>query len=252
MYVVTLSYHDVVWEDRDYRDVYTKKEFVYDEECNMVSLARQIKGREDSMERQLLNITSIKDEDKRIIAAILSSKGILRLEFIESRDCLEAFGSNENAAYRFLFCPTENKNGYLGFMVKMDKDAALQSDIRNSSSHIYAVKVLDKSTNDTKRMLVSIVQVIQEDLMSSNYKAKYGGKSSNTSTKGESKTDVHGKRTNLGIIMGINGELLNSYNESSFTKEYMNDVCEEFEYTYTGGVLKLNDTPPYDMTKYRL
>ena len=222
------------------RDMYLKhKDIVYDIYGNRITLVEQIRNNEHRLLSILNPIEKIKDDDKDIFAAILSSKDMENVDYIEYDDYLEIFCENDEAAYRFLIKESSNKNGYWGIINKMMKSADLQTDTTNGSSIIYAFKASDKSTS-TKRFMISLVRVVQEDIDdTANNQKKYGETSNTHHVVNDYVVARHG-----GIFSG--GVAILATNEDTFTKKYLSEVSENIVYTYDNEQLKLNGRSAYE------
>lgn len=214
------------------------KDIVYDIYGNRITLAEQIKNNEHRLSSILKPIEKIKDDDKDIFAAILSSKGMENVDYIEYDDYMEIFCENNEAAYRFLIKESRDSSGYWGIINKMMKPADLQTDTTDGSSSIYAFKALNKSTS-TKRFMISLVRVIQEDIDdTTNNQKKYGETSNTHHVVNDYVVARHG-----GIFSG--GVAILATNEDTFVKKYLSEVSENIVYTYDGEQLKLNGRSAY-------
>lgn len=215
------------------------KNIVYDVYGDRITLAEQIKNSEHGFLTTLESIKQIKDDDKAILAAILTSKVMHNLDYIEHDDYLEIFCENDEASYRFLIKESVDSSGYWGIINKMLKSADLQTESTNGSSSIYAFKASDKSTA-TKRFMISLVRVVQEDIDNENDKQKKYGESSNT----HHVVNDYVVARSGGIFGG--GVAILATNEDTFTKKYLSEVSENIVYTYDGEHLKLNGRSAYE------
>ena len=219
----------------DIRFVLKHKDIVYDVYGDRITLDEQIKNSEHSLLTILESIKEIKDEDKAFFAAILTSKAMHNLDLIEHDDYLEIFCENDEASYRFLIKESVDSSGYWGIINKMHKSADLQTESTNGSSSIYAFKAADKSTS-TKRFMISLVRVVQEDIDNDTDNQKKYGESSNT----------HHTVNDYVIARSRRAVSILATNEDTFTKKYMSEVSENIVYTYDGEHLKLNGRSAYE------
>lgn len=213
---------------------------LYDQYGNRITLSEQIRENESRLLSILEPITKIKNDDKAIFAAILSSKVMDNVDYIEYDDCLEVFCENKDASYRFLLKESKDSNGYWGIINKMNRSAELQNNNNDGSSEVYAFKISDKSTS-TKRFMVSLVRVVQTDIGNEmNNKAKYG-ETSNTNHVVNDYVVASG----VGLLTGGGVDIL-ATNEDTFTKKYLSEVSENIIYTYENEKLKINGRSAYE------
>jgi hypothetical protein len=213
---------------------------LYDQYGNRITLSEQIRENESRLLSILEPITKIENDDKAIFAAILSSKVMDDVDYIEYDDCLEVFCENKDASYRFLLKESKDSNGYWGIINKMNRSAELQNNNNDGSSEVYAFKISDKSTS-TKRFMVSLVRVVQTDIGNEmNNEAKYG-ETSNTNHVVNDYVVASG----VGLLTGGGVDIL-ATNEDTFTKKYLSEVSENIIYTYENDKLKINGRSAYE------
>jgi hypothetical protein len=221
------------------------KNIVYDKEGNRITLQRQIRENESKLLLLLKDAEIIREEHKDIFAAILSSKNVSDIEYIENNDNIEVFCNNDECSYRFLLKRSTQNNGYWGIINKMGHSAELQTNTAEGSSSIYAIKISDKSTS-TKRLIISVERIVQNDMNNeSDNQKKYGEASNTHHIVNEYKVASSG-----GIFSG-DVEILPT-NEDTFTKKYLSEISENVVYTYTDGALKINGRDAYQGKKHKL
>lgn len=218
----------------DIRFVLKHKDIVYDVYGDRITLDEQIKNSEHGFLTILESVKQLKDDDKAIFAAIMTSKVMHNLDYIEHDDYLEVFCENEEASYRFLVKESVDSSGYWGIINKMLKSADLQTESSNGSSSIYAFKATDKSTS-TKRFMISLTRIVQDDSDNETNNQKKYGESSNTHHVVHDYVVARSRRA-VSIL---------ATNEDTFTKKYMSEVSENIVYTYDGENLKLNGRSAY-------
>jgi len=211
------------------------KNIMYDLHGNRITLSDQIKENETRLLSILKPVSMIKDNDKSIFAAILSSKLMDNVEYLENEDYLEVFCENDGASYRFMMKPS-TEGGYWGIINKMKGSADLQTKESDGSSEIYAFKIRDKSTS-TKRFMISLVRVVQD--IDAEYNQKKYGETSNTHHVVNDYVTVRSG----GLFSG--GAAIMATSEDSFTKTYLSEISENIIYTYDDGQLKLNGQNAY-------
>ena len=222
----------------DIRFVLKHKDIVYDVYGDRITLDEQIKNSEHGFLTILESVKQLKDDDKAIFAAILTSKVMHNLDYIEHDDYLEIFCENDEASYRFLIKESKDSSGYWGIINKMLKSAELQTETSDGSSSIYAFKASDKSTS-IKRFMISLVRIVQDDTDNETSKQKKYGESSNTHHIVHDHIVARG-----GGIFGGGAAIL-ATNEDTFTKKYLSEVSEIIVYTYDNTHLKLNGRSAY-------
>ena len=213
---------------------------LYDQYGNRITLSEQIRENESRLLSILEPITKIKNDDKAIFAAILSSKVMDNVDYLEYDDYIEVFCENKEASYRFLLKESKDGDGYWGIINKMKRSAELQSNINDGSSEVYAFKISDKSTS-TKRFMVSLVRVVQNDMSNEmDNEAKYG----ETSNIHHVVND-HVIASSGGLLFGGGVDIL-AINEDTFTKKYLSEVSENIVYTYENEKLNINGRSAYE------
>ena len=242
MFIVTI--YDF-WAPRQIRG----RKYIYDEHGNRISYFDQIRENEARFLSFLQQIKEIKEDDKPMFAAILSSMQLTEVEYKEKESYFKIFGEDKEAAYEFMIAPSKDKNWwYWGIITKMEKSAELQTTETDGSSKIYAFTIDNESTSNTKRFKTTLTRVLRD--LNENIQKKFG-ETSNTKKDETSKSDVLvggiGFSTQGGTHFWIiRGEMMMNKGENVFTRTFESERGEPIQYTLKDGeMLKLNSRNAY-------
>lgn len=207
------------------------KTFEFDKDGNYITDAQRHQDRQAKIENKLTAIPFFANNDTKMLSSILASMGISSVDAIEQNNCIELFCNNDEASYYFVL-KKGNDNSLYGIVNEMPVDGRQQTVEYDAPTAIYALKCSDKSTDNAKRMLVTTMRVVQNDV---------DNQENNTKKFGE-RTDEHHVVNNYKTARGfLGGAAIMATDENTFTTKYLSEGAVSTLYSIEqDGMIKRN------------
>ena len=231
----------IVWDDDYFEIVATKslnyhEKIVFRKDGSIMTQSDWNNKRQASIQKQLDDISFFDNTNKKMLAHVVSSMNIKKLDILEKNGYVEAYGENGKSSYEFIV-KQGSDNSLYGVAIVMKPN-------NQSESKMFAFSCTDKSSPSTNRYLVTKKEVVQTEVgdpATSNNEYKNHGSTTRTDHK---VNDVMVKR---GLLAGVN---ILPIDEQTFTRTYLEGATHNI-YTIDEGDnnLKINGEYAFNIRK---
>ena len=224
------------WSSQEGRHKEVVKTLEFFKDGSLVTNLDYYNIRQKNIEKELRDVSFFDSSNVKMLSSIFAYLGIPSVDIIENDGYVEIFGESNGTSYYYMLKHGDDNSIY-GMLNQMTGKGDPQTVDKDGSSKIYALKFSDKSTNNTQRMLLTNMQVVQNDInnMSDNTK-KYGERT-------KEKHVVDDYRVARGFL---GGAAIMATNESTFTTKFLSEGAENIIFSIeNNGLLKVNGNYAY-------